>query len=416
MLFRIPLSVFTLTVILANCPVILAGDLRTVVSEAVYVMADRDTLASAKEAALLRAKQKAIEQAGVYVESWFTDASRETATDSRHTSSLVIRTIAAAITETELLDQESSITEGRPSFYVKIRAVVDRTHLAEAVRRLRLEDRFASHLQQLKTENSSLKAELSKLTHELEDYRNNRSPVRIETPDELVQRAFKTSRLSEKVLLATQAINMNQQLAEAYVVRGQTYMKAASATKAREGPDTDFDLFIRMASDDFSRALAIDPYQTWALLGRAELHSLQGHPAESLKDYRRLLDIDPLFDLARQQMTVLAIHTAKNQMAARRWIQASTTLDSLLGDDPLPSWVPYQVEAYLLRSRVRRALHRQKDALEDLNMLLAALPLHTEALLQRGRLYETLGLTGEAISDFEQACALGLKAACRSSS
>jgi tetratricopeptide (TPR) repeat protein len=113
-------------------------------------------------------------------------------------------------------------------------------------------------------------------------------------------------------------------------------------------------------------------------------------------------------------MTVLAIHTAKKQIAARRWMEASTTLDSLLGSDPIPSWVSYQAEAYLLRSRVRRALHRQKDALEDLNTLLTALPLHAEALRQRGQLHVKLGLTAEAISDFEHACTLGLKAACRS--
>lgn len=416
MLLRVQFSVLLLTTMLSSASFVQASDLRTIVSEAVYVMADQDTLASAREAALLRAKQKAVEQAGVYVESWFADVSRETATDGRHTSSLVIRTISAAVTETEILDQESSISEGRPSFYIKIRAVVDRTHLADAVRRLQMEDRFVTHLQQLKTENSTLKAELSKMTHELEDYRNNRNPVRIETPDELVQRAFKASRLSEKVLLATQAIQMNQHLAEAYVVRGQTYLKAASATRTRQGLDTDFDLFIRMASEDFSRALAIDPYQTWALLGRAELHSLQGHRAESLKDYRHLLDIDPLFDLARQRMTMLAIRTAKKQMAARRWTQASATLDSLLGGEPLPSWVPYQSDAYLLRSRVRLALHRQKDALADLNTLLAAVPLHAEALRLRGQLHGTLGLTGDALSDFERACALGMKAACRQSS
>ena len=416
MLLRIQFSALILTTMLTPSTFVQAGDLRTIVSEAIYVMADRDTLASAREAALLRAKHKAVEQAGVYLESWFTDVSRETASDGRHTSSLVIRTIAAAVTETEILDQESSITEGRPSFYVKIRAVVDRTHLTDAVRRLQLEDRFASHLQQLKTENSNLKAELSKLTHELQDYRNNRSPVRIETPDELVQRAFKTSRLSEKVLLATQAIHMNQQLAEAYVVRGQTYLKAATATVARHGPDTDRELFIRMASNDFSRALTIDPRQKWALLGRAELYSLQGNSAESVKDYRQLLDIDPLFDLARQRMTVLAMHMVKKQIAAHRWMDASTTLDCLLGSDPLPSWVSYQAEAYLLRSKVRRALHRRKEALEDLNTLLTALPLHAEALHQRAQLHESLGLTGEAISDFEHACTLGLKAACRSSS
>lgn len=405
-----------LTIVFTISRLALADDPRTVISEAVYVMADRDTLVSAREAALLRAKQKAIEQAGVYLESWFTDVSHETATEAHHTSSLVIRTIAAAVTETEILDQESSITEGRPSFYVKIRAVVDRVHLADAVRRLQLEDRFASHLQQLKSENSTLKAELSKLTHELEAYRDNRSPVRIETPDELVQRAFKTSRLSEKVLLATQAIQLNPQLADPYVVRGQTYLKAATETKVRMGPGADFDLFIRLASEDFSRALSIDSHQTWAFLGRADLHSLQGNSTEALKDYRQLLDIDPLCDLARQRMTVLAIQTAKKQIRARDWQDASMTLDSLLGSDPSSSWVSYQAEAYLLRSRVRRALGRREDALEDLNTLLTALPHHAEGLRHRGQLHEALGMTSEAISDLQHACTLGLKAACPSSS
>ena len=416
MLLRPLPSVFILAIILTSASFAKADDLRTIVSEAEYVMADRDTLVSAREAALLRAKQKAIEQAGVYVESWFTDVSRETPTDSHHTSSLVIRTIAAAITETEILDQESSIADGRPSFYIKIRAVVDRAHLADAVRRLQLEDRFASHLQQLTTENSSLKAELSKLTHELEEYRNNRTPVRIETPEELVQRAFKTSRLSEKVLLATQAIHLNRDRAEAYVVRGQTYLKAATLTNTHGGLGTDRDLFIRMASDDFSRALTIDPRQTWALLGRAEVHSLQGNSAESLQDYRQLLDSDPLCDIARQRMTALAIRTAKKHIAALRWTQASHTLDSLLGSEPVLAWVSYQAEAYLLRSKVRMALHRPQAALADLNMLLTVLPSHAKALHQRGKMHENLGRSQEAMSDFEHACLLGLKTACRSSS
>jgi tetratricopeptide (TPR) repeat protein len=171
-----------------------------------------------------------------------------------------------------------------------------------------------------------------------------------------------------------------------------------------------------MASDDFSRALTIDPRQTWALLGRAEIHSLQGNSAESLQDYRQLLDSDPLCDIARQRMTALAIRTAKKYIAARRWAQAAHTLDSLLGSEPVLAWVSYQAEAYLLRSRVRRALHRRKEALEDLNTLLTALPSHAETLHERGKLHENLGRSHEAMSDFEHACTLGLKEACRSSS
>ncbi|MGH7387416.1 MAG: hypothetical protein ACREIZ_03005, partial [Candidatus Methylomirabilales bacterium] len=47
----------------------LDNPVKVVVAEASYVMGDSDTLAGAEEAALLRAKRKAVEEAGVYIEA-----------------------------------------------------------------------------------------------------------------------------------------------------------------------------------------------------------------------------------------------------------------------------------------------------------------------------------------------------------
>ena len=91
-------------------------------------MADGDTLAQAEETVLQRAKRKAVEEAGMYLESTFLDVEKTAGEKSFQTSSLEIRTIAAAVTKTEVLESRRSFDNDRPSFYVRIRAVVDLDH------------------------------------------------------------------------------------------------------------------------------------------------------------------------------------------------------------------------------------------------------------------------------------------------
>jgi hypothetical protein len=101
----------------------------TVVAEASYLMADGDTLSQAEEKVLQRAKRTAVEQAGMYLESTFLDIEKTAGGRSFQSNSLEIRTIAAAITKTEILESRRSFESDRPSFYVRIRAVVDLDHL-----------------------------------------------------------------------------------------------------------------------------------------------------------------------------------------------------------------------------------------------------------------------------------------------
>lgn len=69
--------VFCLSLAMMMSTETLAAGVRIVVSEATYTMADGDTLSTAEEKVLLRAKRKAIEEAGVYLESTFLDSERK---------------------------------------------------------------------------------------------------------------------------------------------------------------------------------------------------------------------------------------------------------------------------------------------------------------------------------------------------
>lgn len=67
-------------------------------TEGRYVMGDSDTLASAEERVLRLAQRRAVEEAGLYIESTFQDIEKASLGKSFQSSSLKIRTIAAAIT------------------------------------------------------------------------------------------------------------------------------------------------------------------------------------------------------------------------------------------------------------------------------------------------------------------------------
>ena len=121
----------------------------TILAESRYVMADGDTLAVAEERVLQRAQRKAVEEAGVYLESSFHDYEAVRNGTSTQISSLEIRTLAAAITKTDILESRRSFENDRPVFTIRIRAVVNLDQLQDAIRRWRSEEQLAAHFRQL---------------------------------------------------------------------------------------------------------------------------------------------------------------------------------------------------------------------------------------------------------------------------
>jgi hypothetical protein len=139
---------------------------RTVVADASYLMADTDTLAGAEENVLMRAKRKAVEEVGVYIEASSQDFEKEVDGKTVRSNSLSVRTIAAAITGTEILEKRRVLEGDRPSFYIKIKVTVSLDTLEEAIKRQQAYEELAEHDRRLSTENSRLKTELDELRNQ----------------------------------------------------------------------------------------------------------------------------------------------------------------------------------------------------------------------------------------------------------
>ncbi len=394
-----------------------ASDARVVVAEATYVMGDSDTLAGAEEQVLLRAKRKAVEEAGVYIEATSKDVETQAGGKTTHWNHLGIRTIASAVTQTEVLDKHRSLDGDRVTFYVKIRATIHLHTLAEAIKRLKSDEQLAEHFEQLQAENSELRSQIDRLRKQLEEQlpstpdpakaRKNRQAA-----TKLVSTAVRSHSLSEKIDLASQAIEADPAFGDAFVVRGQTYLKIASLTLSKNDLRPAPNHLVEQARADFERALALDPGSTWALLGRGDARTWQSQHQAAAQDYERILELDPLFDLARQRLIALYTMLAKKQVAAREWRQALMTLNRLLRGTPVKSWIVHEKEAYLLRSRVQVELGNLEPAIEDLSTVLQVFPGELEALVSRGHLYRRLLQGRLAKEDYGRACTLGSSEGC----
>ena len=399
-------------------PMQAAASVTTVVAEAQYLMADGDTLAQAEEKVLQRAKRKAVEEAGMYLESTFLDVEKIAGEKSFQTSSLEIRTIAAAVTKTEVLESRRAFDSDRPSFFVRIRAVVDLDHLQDAVRRWRSEQQLADHFHRLQKENAELKAQLRHLKAAPTGVRTLtvQPPGRNGTQEQaqqLVERAITTPNLPQKIELASQAAVLDPHDADPLIVRGQTYLKLASTAYSNKAKPSEYSKYVDNARMDFDRALIIDPKNTWALIGQGDVNTWLQRHEDAGYSYEQALALDPLFDLARHRLSTLYTAQARKLAAAKRWEPALAVLQKLLGDHVPDGWVFDHKEAYLLRSDIYKKLNQPSRAIEDLSVVLRADPADTHALLARATLYRGQLQGHLAKDDFERACVLGAKEACR---
>ena len=389
----------------------------TVVTEGHYVMGDSDTLTIAEERVLRLAQRRAVEEAGVYIESAFQDIEKASSGTSFQSSSLAIRTIAASITKTEILESRRSFKDDRPSFYIRIRAVVNLDSLQAAVRRWQSEERFAEHFRRLQSENAELKAQLRELktaptvvrtlTIEPLDHTKDREQVRI-----LVEKAILSHHLPRKLDLISQAAALDPQSVEPLIVRGQTYLRLASAAYSNKSRPNEYSEYIDNARMDFDRAILLDPKNTWAFLGSGDVNTWLHRPVEAAHAFERVLELDPFFDLARYRLINLYTAEARKLISLKQWSSALTVLQKCLPPATPDSWILYQKEAYLLRSNIYKKLGRPTQAIDDLSAILRADPTDRKTLLARAALYQKELHGRAAKDDLERACMLGATAAC----
>ena len=416
LIFLVTLATFTVLLIGLRHPA--SASETTIVAEGSYVMGDGDTLAIAEQRALQRAQRRAVEEAGIYIESTFHDIERSEAGASIQASSSEVRTIAAAITRTEILEARRSFLNDRPHFYVRIRAVVDLDHLQAAIQRWQAEQRLADHFRRLQKENTELKNQLDELRSGHPEVRTlhiepvSRTHNAREQAQRLVEKAISTQHLPKKLDLVSQAAVMDPQSIEPLIIRGQTYLRLASAAYSNRSRPSEYSEYVDNARMDFDRALLMDPRNTWVLLGQGDVNTWLNRSEQAAHFFEQALELNPFFDLARHRLITLYTGEARKLVNLKQWDSALTTLKKCLPPFVSDSWLPYQKEAYFLRSEIYKTLKQPTLAIDDLSAILRADPADRLALLARAKLYQDQLQGRLAKDDYEHACMLGATQAC----
>jgi tetratricopeptide (TPR) repeat protein len=380
-------------------------------------MADGDTLAGAEAKVLQRAQRNAVEEAGIYLETTFHDVEKESGGRSTQTSSLEIRTIASAITETEILESRRSFELDRPVFFVRIRAMVNVSDLAEAIRRLQSDQQLAQHFHQLQQENHQLRAQLQELQQQPVGVRmlvidpNGKSNSH-QRARAMLKTALHTSKLRDKIQLSTDAATLDDRYVDPLIVRGQTYLRLVSLAFSQQAQALDYADYLDKARIDFDRAITLDAKNVWAWVGKGDVLTWLKQLDEAAAAYEQALELDSFADIARQPLIGVYTTLARRQADAKSLDLALATLQKLLNAETPESWIPYQKEAYALRSEIYLRLNQPEQAIEDLSTVIRVDPTNAAALVTRAKLYRDRLQGRLAKDDLERACVLGSTPAC----
>lgn len=228
------------------------AETKTIVSEADYLMGDGETPAAAEAMVLQKAKQRALEEAGTYVRSYTEVRNLDLTVDE-------IKTIAAGIMQTEVLDQKRVMDGSGLRFFIKIKSVVTTDNVDALAKQ--------KQLSALAQENRRLQDHLNSLTATLDSLKRQIPPTTREAEREVVldqirdlEKRFRDVRASQtalyKRLISGQ--DLANQVDEAF--RKEQERKDAADRRLAQQREALSD-FLRILEED-GHSLLISPPQT----------------------------------------------------------------------------------------------------------------------------------------------------------
>lgn len=135
-----------------------AAEIKEIIAEATYIMGDAETPGFAEAMALQNAKQRAIEEAGTYVQSYTKTINQDLTIDE-------VQTIAGGLMQTEVLDKTRTLVNDGLRVSVKIKAIVSPDRIEELAGRIR-----GTHMAE---EYQNLQRDYARLTTELESIKQS---------------------------------------------------------------------------------------------------------------------------------------------------------------------------------------------------------------------------------------------------
>lgn len=137
-------------------PLLAHAENKVVVADATYIMGDGESPTFAETMVLQKAKQKALEEAGTYVESYTKVQNLDLTTEE-------IQTIAGSVLQVEVLENKRSLVGDGLQFYVKIKAIITSDKMEDLAQRIRGKN--------VAGEYTRLQREYARLNREIESWK-----------------------------------------------------------------------------------------------------------------------------------------------------------------------------------------------------------------------------------------------------
>jgi tetratricopeptide (TPR) repeat protein len=228
----------------------------------------------------------------------------------------------------------------------------------------------------------------------------------------MLETALQTSNLRDKIQLSSDAATLDDRYVDPLIVRGQTYLRLVSLAYSQRASASDYTNYLDKARIDFDHAITLDAKNLWAWVGKGDVLKWLKQLDEAAAAYEQVLELDPFTDIARLRLIDIYTTQARHQADTRSWHQALATLKKILNAQTSESWIPYQKEAYALRSEIYLKLNQPEQAIKDLSTVIQADPTNATALMTRAKLYRERLQGRLAKDDLERACVLGSIPAC----
>ena len=259
------------------------AEVKEITAEGTYNMGDGETPLVAKSRARVNAERNAIEQAGVYIESYSKVKDFQLTHDE-------IQILASGVMEEYFLDKKRTVIGDGIHFWVKIKARVSTDKMEEMAKRVK-EKSVLEDYKKIQEAYEKSQKEIQALKKEVAATKTAQGKKMIETKIAADEKLFQANERFNKghnyglnedfdraIRAYSTAISINSNFVEAYSSRGAVYGLKGQYDRAIE---------------DFNKAIAIDPNFVLAYYNRGNVYYNQGQYSQAIEDFNKAIAYKP---------------------------------------------------------------------------------------------------------------------------
>lgn len=336
-----------LLLIFINISSICLAEQKEIIADATYTMSENDTLNDAFDNALSLAKRTAIEQAGVYVESYSQSVNMRLTDDE-------IRSITSGMVETTIIDKKRTLGPNDSiSVYIKVKCLIKLDDVE--ILKNKINNRNATaQLNQMKDNYDKASAEINKLKLKMAE--NNIKSIDV-IDDASISKsnsyfnngvdAISSKNYKYAIDLLTKSIYYNKNFSSAYNERGNAYKYLGQY----DSSINDYLIAIKMNPDDsipyfnlanvylilkqydnaveyYNYAIRLNQYYYYAYGNIGYAYRCLGKYDLALKNYNKSIELNP--DIAKTYYARgLVFEALKDKISAKNDFKKFLSMDKV---------------------------------------------------------------------------------------